>query len=132
MAIHVSLNERVSNVIDYNFEADWTWNDFELAFEEELRLGESFDGARYDVIVDVLKSERVPVGSGIVSVYNSFKRSPPNSGIAVILTRSAFIRRLFDIMMRVYPDTRNNYFIAQSQNDARDIIERQRAQESAR
>lgn len=128
MRIRVTWNEQVNNVIHYDFDVAWNWNDFELAFEEELRLGESLAGERYDVIADVRKSQRVPVGGGIVNVYNSFKRSPPNSGIAVILTHSAFVRTLFSVMIRAYPDTRNNFFLAESLDEACEIIERQREQ----
>ena len=115
------------SVVHYDFDSEWTWNDFELAFAEELRLAETLNGARYDAIIDVLKTERVPVGGGIVSVYNSFKRSPPNSGIAVILTRSMFIRSLFGVMMRVYPDTEDAYVLAQSVDEACIIIQERRA-----
>jgi hypothetical protein len=122
LSIQVNWDESAEQVIVYHFSDPWTWDEFVMAFEIELQLAGTIDGERYDVIVDVLTVKRVPGGHGITQVYNTFKRSPGNSGIAVILTESKFIISMFNVMKRVYPETESNYLIASDRQSAREMI----------
>jgi hypothetical protein len=130
LSIRIKWNESVDHVIVYEFSDPWTWDEFVRAFEIELEMGETINSARYDVIVDVLNVKRVPGGSGITQVYTTFKRSPTNSGIAVILTESKFIISMFNVMKRVYPETESNYLIAPDYHAAHELIQNVRQHES--
>ena len=123
MGIQVKWDESAEHVIVYEFSDPWTWDEFVLAFETELEMAGTINDARYDVIVDVLNIKRVPGGSGITQVYTTFKRSPVNSGIAVILTESKFVISMFNVMKRVYPETESNYLIASDFESAREMIQ---------
>ena len=126
MSIELSWDEHSDNVIRYDFPGQWDWQDFILAFNRTLEMARTLDGAHYDVIDDLLKSPHLPPGSGITHVYGVFKRKPANCGITVIVTRSAFVRALVEVLLKVHPDARHAFAITSTLEEARAIIAQMR------
>ena len=103
MSIELSWDEHSDNVIRYDFPGQWDCQDFILAFNRTLELARTLDGAHYDVIGDLL-----------------------NCGITVIVTRSAFVRALVEVLLKVHPDARHAFAITSTLEEARAIIAQMR------
>ncbi len=126
MSIEVTWDEQSENVLLYRFSGVWDWPDFTRAIERSIELAQTLNGQRYDVIGCFLASSRVPAGAGISYVYSAFKRKPANCGVTVVVTRSAFVRSLVEILGRVYPETRRAFTVASTLEEARALIARVR------
>lgn len=128
MGIEVIWDDTLENVIVYHFQGRWTWQEFLMGFEQELGMAKGLDGARYDVIGNLIESHPLPPGSGISHVYGIFKRYPGNWGVTLIVSGSAFIRAMLNVGTKVHPDARNGFIISDTVENARAIIRQKRAE----
>lgn len=127
MGIELTWDADSENVIRYDFPVQWGWHDFLNGFEHSLEMAQTLHGARYDVIGNFLESPHLPPGSGITHVFGVFKRTLPNCGVTVVVTHSAFIRALMEVLFKVHPETRRAFALAGSLEEARSLIAQARA-----
>lgn len=122
MGITLSWDNKVENLLIYKFEDQWTWGDFLLKFEEEVKLAAGLRGQRYDVVADTLTSQPLPPGSGISHVYGVFKRYPKNWGKTIIVTESRFLKMMISVGQKVHADARDAFIVAGSIEEARTTV----------
>lgn len=126
MAIEVDWDEHLPNLIRYRFPLRWKWDEYLVAFEQELILAQTLNNQRYDVIGDFLSSPSLPTGSGINLVYNAFKKSKHQRGLVVVVTTNLLIRTMVEVGTKAYSETRNAFATTNSITQAYSIIENSR------
>lgn len=126
MAIEVTWDEHLPNLIRYTFPQRWKWDEYLAGFEQELSLAQTLNNERYDVIGDFLNSPYLPTGSGINLVYNAFKKSKHQRGLVVVVTNNLLIRTMVEVGTKAYSETRNAFATTNSITQAYAIIEKSR------
>lgn len=122
MGITLSWDDEVENLLIYKFDGKWTWGDFLQKFDEEVKIAETLNGQRYDVVADTLNSQPLPPGSGISHVYGVFKRYPQNWGKTIIVTQSRFLKMMVSVGQKVHADARDAFILGGSLEEARTIV----------
>lgn len=128
MTVTVMWDNELEDVIRYQFIGRWTWQEFLLGFEQEVRMVQSLHGRRYDVIGDTMESAVLPGGSGLTHIYSVYRRYPQNWGITMIVTQSSFVRAMYKVGERLHPDTKNAFIIVPTLEEARTTIRGRRAE----
>ncbi len=131
MGIDYSWDGGGARICRMHFPDQWTWDEFLRVVEQVQDDGRQFE-ERYDVIADFLESPRLPPGSGITHAYAVFRRMPPNAGLTVVVTRSAFVRSLVEILGKVHPETRRAFAAVSTPEQALALIARVRAEAARR
>ena len=126
MSVKVDWDTNVKDVILYQFQGRWTWREFLVGFEQELRMAQSLDGRPYYVIGDTTEGARLPGGAIISHVYSIFKRYPDNWRGTIIVSQNGFLRALYNIGARIHPDAASGFKIIESIEDAYEDIRRNR------
>ncbi len=128
MGIEVVWDSDAKTVIRYIYNGRWTWQDLDKAREEAGKLEASVT-YRVDVIVDVQNSSLLPNGtiSRARQVAVTAPTTHPNEGITVIVGAGAFVRSIYDVMLKVYPEMirRRGIFFAKTLPEAREMIVQQ-------
>lgn len=130
MSITYSWDEDGVRICRVRFCGHWTWDEF-LHIAECVRNEGQQLTERFDIINDFLEAPHLPSGSGVTHAYAVFRRLPPNTGLVVVVTQSAFVRALVEILGKVHPETRRTYVAASTLEQARALIEQARADTSA-
>ena len=125
MGIEVVWDSDAKNVLRYIYDGRWTWSDLEKAREVAAQYEKSV-AHRVDVIVDVQKSSLLPNGTitRARQVATTAPTTHPNEGITVIVGAGAFVRSIYDVMLKVYPDMirRRGILLAKNLQEARELI----------
>jgi hypothetical protein len=125
MGIEVTWDNDSNTILRYIYSGRWTWGDLDRVREQAAKLEASVPH-RVDVIVDVQNSSLLPSGtiSRARQVATSAPTTHPNEGITVIVGAGAFVRSIYDVMLKVYPEMirRRGIFFAQTLPEARDLI----------
>ncbi|MBL8156045.1 MAG: hypothetical protein JNM70_17835, partial [Anaerolineae bacterium] len=100
--------------------------------EQELRMVGHLQGERYDVIADLLESTSMLGGSGLNHLYGTFKRTPPNMGLLMVVTQNPIFKLLDGVIASLFPDMHQSYRIVPSLDAAREMIRAERARELER
>lgn len=132
MSVEVTWDAQSENVVLYRFSGAWDWQDFINASERSAELVQTLNGQRYDVIGSFLESPRLPSSSGSTHVYKMFQRRQPNTGLTVLVTRSALVRALIEILGKAHPETRHAFAVVSTLEEARARIAQARAEAAAR
>lgn len=128
MPITVAWDDELDNAVFYRFDGRWTWDDFLNAFVRELELAAELDGARYDVLAEVVRGSNLPAGPAIAHVYGVYRRYPPNWGVTVVATPNPFIRAMFNVGFTVHPDARARFVVVDNLEAAREVIQARRSE----
>jgi hypothetical protein len=125
MGIEVSWDNDSKTILRYVYSGRWTWGDLDKVRDQAATLEASVPH-RVDVIVDVENSSLLPSGtiSRARQVATSAPTTHPNEGITIIVGAGAFVRSIYDVMAKVYPEMlrRRGIFFAQTLAEARDMI----------
>ncbi len=128
MGIEVRWDNEAKTIIRYIYDGRWTWEELDGARDAAAKLEESVSD-RINVIVDVQNSKLLPNGtiSRARQVATTAPASHPKEGITVIVGAGAFVRSIYDVMHKVYPEIiqRRGLFLAKSLDEAHSIIERE-------
>ena len=100
MGIAVSWDDDAQSIIRWEFEADWNWNEFHLAFDRSLEMAKSVP-YRIDVIPNVTHTDKLPAGA-----LGQFKRiydnSPENTRLIVITGGNRFVNTVIKTFAAIY------------------------------
>lgn len=131
MSIPVSWFNDEKTIIQYKFDGRWGWDDLYKAIDEAVVLLDSVSH-RVDIMLDLTKSESVPSlnANGLKYVANAPTTTHPNMGIFVMVGMKPFIRISFDIFSRMYPRATRQYRLANTVEDAINVIAKDRAVKS--
>jgi hypothetical protein len=110
MPVHITWDEGLSDVIRYDFEGRWTWNEFEQAYSEAVRLFGTVDHP-VDVIVNLLPSTALP--RGILDVVKRVAdNAPPHHGMTVYVGQRDILQVFARAFERIYPNAAARYPLA--------------------
>jgi hypothetical protein len=126
MGIEVAWDDKLDNVVLYDFSLPWTWNEFQQAFNQELALAEEIGDDRYDVIADFRNALTLPAGAGITHVASAFRRYPPNWGSTVVISSSMMIVTMVRLFNKIYPATSHRFVVVTLPEQARRHIRQSR------
>lgn len=132
MGIQISWDTILPNTVLYTLKGRWTTAEYLQAFEQELRLVSPLQDERYDVIADLLESASIVGGSGLNHLYGTFKRTPANMGILMVVTQNPIFKLLDGVVASLFPDMHQSYRIVPTLDAAREMIRAGRARELQR
>lgn len=132
MGIQIAWDMILSNTVLYTLKDRWTTAEYIQAFEQELRMVSQLQGERYDVIADLLESASMLGGSGLNHLYGTFKRTPPNMGLLIVVTTNPIFRLLDGVISSLFPDMHQSYRIVPNLEAARETIRAERMRELER
>jgi len=123
MAINVVWDDDLQTILRWDFEQDWTWEDFHAAFDQSVKIAGS-KKERVDVIPYLAQSKLVPPNT--LMQFNRVSRlSPPNTNLIVITGGTTLVNAMISMFRSVYRV--NTWRTAATLEDARAIITQDRA-----
>ncbi len=127
MPITINWLDADKTIIRYEFEGHWTWTDLHDAIKQVNSMLESVVHPVY-VIIDVSKGSVVP--SGAISQMRMGNMNPASNWAGgVFVGMSTFLRTLISTFGRVYPKMGERYIVANSMDEALQIIKQKRSSE---
>jgi hypothetical protein len=132
MGVKLSWDTVSQNVIYWQFDSQWNWDDFSQALEDAYDMGREKgqrgreNGQRVDVMVDARSTRIVPNGA-FPHLKRAAEASPGNTGLIVVITESAFINALMSTLLKIYHDLGKRYRVVHSLDEARALIDEDRA-----
>ncbi len=107
MGVRAAWDDDAHRVIRYDFEGSWTWEEFEQAYDEAVRLFESADEP-VGVIVNLLPSNALQ--RGILEVVKRVADNlPPNRGLTVYVGQRDILQAFARAFERIYPVSARRY-----------------------
>lgn len=126
MGIQVVWDDAARTIIRWDFDPEWTWDDFHAAFQREAELSASV-GYRVDVIPDTTRSNIANMGM-LTEFRRIASKSPPNTGLIVITGGNRFANTIIQTFKRVYRIA--HWKTAATLDEARRIIQADRAKQA--
>lgn len=125
------LDENKKDIVQYDFEGKWTWEEFYPVYEEALRM-EKEQAHRVDVIMDFRRNISIPPNA-LTHIKGITDRQPVNIGLSIFVTTNAFINVMYKMAISIYPKTRQYFVIADTIEEAHAMIikDREIKQESS-
>ncbi|MEO8394311.1 MAG: hypothetical protein ABI700_15070, partial [Chloroflexota bacterium] len=121
-------DNEAKTIIRYIYDGRWTWEELDSARTAAAKLEANSTGL-VNVIVDVQNSKLLPNGTitRARQVATTAPASHPKEGITVIVGAGPFVRSIYDVMHKVYPDIihRRGLYLAKSLDEAHTIIDRE-------
>jgi len=118
MPIQISWHDTLPNTIYYNIIGQWSWQDYEDAFQEELRMALSLNDQQYNVIANLLDTSLIPKGNAFSFLIETVKYSPLNMGQVVMVTSNNLIRTMLATFIKVHPSIQESLYVTHSLDDA--------------
>jgi len=128
MSVRLSWDSESQNVIYWQFDSQWNWDEFGKALDDAFSMGQE-NGQRVDVMVDTRGTRVVPNGA-FPHLKRAAQASPENTGLIVVVSESAFINALISMVVQIYRDLGKRYRVVHSLDEARAMIGDDRAASS--
>jgi hypothetical protein len=124
MAIDVVWDDDSQSILRWDFSADWSWDEYQLAFDRSLEMVSSVSH-RVDVIPNVIETQKLPAGA-LAQFKRVYDNSPDNTHLILITGGNSFVNAVIKTFARVYriPTWRTARTLA----DAREMIRQDRQQ----
>ncbi|MGJ3237406.1 MAG: hypothetical protein ACFE0Q_01745 [Anaerolineae bacterium] len=114
------LDETKKDILQYDFEGNWTWDDFYPVYEEALRM-EKAQPHRVDVIMDFRRNLSIPPNA-LTHIKGITDRQPDNIGLSIFVTTNRFISVMFNAAVKFYPKTKRYFVVVPTMEDAHAMI----------
>lgn len=122
MGIQVVWDDPEKTILRWDFDPEWTWDDFWAAFDESVRLGDGYTH-RVDVMPNVTNTKQLPIGA-----LGAFKRvdsrKPDYTRLVVVAgpdTVTSLLIKTFAQVNRI-----DSWRTAKTLDEARAIIHKDR------
>ena len=106
MGVIVRWYDDDKKIIYYEFTGKWTWEEFEPAYDETIRMMDSVD-YKIDFIL-LLNTDHIPPGA-IQRIKRAADYNHPNMGLAVYVGLHPMIVPLGKIFLKLYPKSAQYY-----------------------
>ncbi len=103
----------------------WTWEDFYEA-RQAFRATVTHNPPRVDLILEITHDSVVP-SNFVTGVKSAVASASKNWSMSVLVNPSAYVRSLFNVLSRTYPEIGRRYPIASSYEEAQALIEQYRS-----
>lgn len=127
MPIHVFWDNDEKAVIQSEGEGYWTWDEFHQAFDQVVVMMKSVPH-RVDLINNRGTGSRMPSSSPMPHFQRVMRNMPPNAGMMVMISNSAFGRVMVNLFSKVRGSRR--LFMVASLDEARALIANERAKQA--
>lgn len=134
MPIQTTWDDEQRSAVRYIFDGSWTWDDLKAAFDTAHQLLDTIDYSA-DTVIDMRASKTLPdhAISGIRRIGIDQVGHPNHSRLTVFVGLSLFAKQILFITMRTFKSlqAQNDFHFADTIEEARAIIRRERAQTPA-
>ena len=101
MSIEAAWINEDKTAILMTFDGKWTWDDAYDIMSTVQTMAETVDHTVH-LISDLRKSGPLPTGMSITHTRNVMRLQPPNAGLVIIITHTAFFRTLAETFNKVF------------------------------
>ena len=120
MPVHVSWDNEDKTIIHYQFDQDWTWEEF---FPAKARAQELIDTVPHKVGVILETHHNGAVRPNLLGNFrNGLRTKHPNTVIVVIVVTRPFIRTMIGTVLALSPLANVHIEMAYTLEEARPII----------
>ena len=128
MAVRSYWLDENKSIVQYDFEGNWTWEEFYPAFHDALAMETSVT-YRVDVICDFRASDALPANA-LTHLKGITDRQPENIGLSIFITTNRFFKVMYDTAIKFYPKTKRYFAITATLEEAHALIQQDRVQSS--
>jgi hypothetical protein len=121
MAVRVRWFNDAQTILVYEFEGNWTWDEFYPAYQRVLEMTRDIPH-RIDVLLDLRRAGRLPLNL-LTHVRNISDKQTSNAGLSVIVTNSQFIRAMYQTGCKFYNRIQHYFGVANSIEEALTLFE---------
>lgn len=126
MPISLSWADENASVMYCEFVNGWKWDEFQSAVIEGYALIRQAPHI-VTVIIDAERSHGLPKGSPFGYLGKAIQRTPPNTGLVILISRNRFARMSMAIASKMY-SLQDRFVIVSSAAEAHNILMAQREQ----
>lgn len=125
MPMKIEWMSEPDGIIYWGFVGYWTWGEYFIGIQDMIKLASSSPHTSVHIICDLSESRHIPFDV----LHNVQFGSPKNEeeskgwGLTVIVGGGTFVRTVFSLITRLRPFLANHYRLANSVEDALQIIE---------
>jgi hypothetical protein len=118
MSVGVEWDNDGKTAIRFIYQDSWTWEEFHSSIQQGLLLMDTVNHS-VDHIYDVTEAGSMP--SGAIGQFSRLRnqRQHPNIRRRVLVGANRFIRLFSDVIIKIYPDVQNNFFVVATLDEAR-------------
>jgi hypothetical protein len=117
MSVNVSWDNDDKTIIRYDFDGQWTWNDFNAATVDAFAMTRSVDH-RVDSISYFNKGAALPPNA-LFQFRRAMANAPKNRGKTVIVGGSAFIKTMVAVFSHLNRELGERLALADTLDEAR-------------
>lgn len=126
MPISLSWADENASVMYCEFVNGWKWEDFQSAIANGYALIREAPHI-VTIIIDAERSHGLPKGSPFGYLGKAIQRTPPNTGLIILITRNRFAKMSMSIASKMY-SLQDRFVIVSSTAEAHTILMAQREQ----
>lgn len=127
MAVHYSWYDRAEAIVLCEISGRWSWEEFYAARAAFREANADIDQPRVDLILYLTPDAVMP--DNFISIMRGVVASAAKSwGITVVVKPQAFVRALFNVLRKTYPDAGARYPFADSYEQACELIRAHRGE----
>lgn len=129
MPVRIEWDNDEKTVIRYVFSGAWTWDEY-LPCLEKGRQWMAETANTVCILNDMQQVTKFPPNF-ISKAHNVIGSRPPNTGLAVFVTRSSIFSVLYKILSQLMPTIPTEYILVQSEAEAYSRFAAWRSEHSA-
>jgi hypothetical protein len=100
----------------------WEWSDLANAFVQQRAMMDQTDSSVVHVIVDVTKSQLMPMGGSLMSAARNLKETHPRQGHTVIVGARGLITKVLNIVGNLLGEQRNKLHVVATMGEAYTLL----------
>ncbi len=120
MSVSADWQDEKHDIVFYNFEGAWTWDEMYRAYTKAIALEKSVP-YRVDVILDLRRSKSIPANA-LLHVKNISDKQPENLGLTVVVTPNGFVRALYNAGVAFYKGIGHYFRVTPTMEEAAQMI----------
>lgn len=125
MAVSADWLDEKHDIVLYNFEGAWTWDELYRVYTKAIEMEKSVS-YRVDVILDMRRSKSIPANA-LLHVKNISDKQPDNIGLTVVVTPNGFVRALYNAGVAFYKGIAHYFRVTPTMEEAARVIAADRA-----
>lgn len=116
MPVTVEWDDANQTILRYRFPVDWQWSEYFVALQQGREMMAQVSHT-VCILNDLRESRVVPPNASSVA-KNIVSTRPPNTGLAVFLTRQVIYDVMQHVISTVYPHLDGLYVMARTEQEA--------------
>jgi hypothetical protein len=120
VGIHVAWENAEHTIIRYEYDHDWTWEDFHAAAQQGIALSKTVPHPVAH-LANLQHAQLSAQSNGFVTIRNFLRTIKPDQGV-VIIVHNHLSAIMLNIFKRIYPEYGNSFFGVASLEDAHRLI----------